>query len=54
MSFKGEIIMSCPRHPFTKAELVQTPLDFLIIFTTLPPPPHTKYNVIVEVEKLEN
>ena len=29
------------------------PLDLLIIFTN-PSPPHTKYNVTVEVEKLEN
>ena len=53
MSSKGEIIMSCT--PFAKAELVQhpPPLDLLIIFTT-PPSPHTKYDVTVEVEKLEN
>ena len=42
--------------PFAKAELVQPPppppLDLLIIFTN--PSPHTKYNVTVEVEKLEN
>ena len=55
MSFKGEIIMSCPPPPpFAKAELVQ-PLSWsLQNFYCHPPSPHTKYNVTVEDEKLEN
>ena len=49
----------CSVPLFAKAKLVQLPLlNLLIIFTTPPPPPipfpHTKYNVTVEVEKLEN
>ena len=63
MSFKGEIIISCPPHPPRSQKQnyfsPPPPQDLVIIFTTSPPPPlptplHTEYNVTVGDEKLEN
>ena len=56
MSFKGEIIMYC--LPVRKSRISSAPSPHfsrsLAIFTTLPLTPTTKYNVIVEDEKLQN
>ena len=52
MSFKGEIIMSCP--PIRKSRISSAPLLISSEFLLPPPSPHTKYNVTVEDEKLEN
>ena len=49
---KGKLLCRAP-HPFSKAELVQSPSWSLDNFY-YPPSPHTKYNVTVEVENLEN
>ena len=54
MSFKGEIyyVMTPPPRS-QKQNQFSPPLGLLIIFNT-PPPPQTKYNVTLGVEKLEN
>ena len=49
----GKFIMSWPPPPFAKGELVQPPCWSLDNFY-YPTSPHTKYNVTVDVEKLEN
>ena len=54
MSFKGEIIMSCPPPPVRKSRISSAPLLISSEFLLPPPSPHTKYNVTVEDEKLEN
>ena len=54
MSFKGEIIMSCPPPPVRKSRISSAPLLISSQFLLPPPSPHTKYNVTVEDEKLEN
>ena len=54
MSFKGEIIMSCPPPlpPVRKSRSSSAPLLISSEFLLPPPSPHTKYNVTVEDEKL--
>ena len=54
MSFKGEIIMSCPPPPVRNSRISSAPLLISSEFLLPPPSPHTKYNVTVEDEKLEN
>ena len=52
IGFKWEIIMCLVPRSQKQNWFNPSPLDLLIIFTT--PSPHTKYNVTVKVEMLEN